>query len=93
MKITTSWRGNKKARKSVRTRQKPKIRWEHLGLTDPADESATPSIEEIRRQVVSLSARGLGQAARLRLSDQSSPTEGIRRSGKAGSLARRGATE
>jgi hypothetical protein len=42
MKITRNWSGNKKTRKGIRTRRKPKIRWEHLGLTDPADESNAP---------------------------------------------------
>ncbi len=38
---------------------KRKFRWEVLGLQDPAERSSTPSIEDVRRQIVSASHHGL----------------------------------
>jgi hypothetical protein len=38
---------------------KRKFRWEMLGLQDPAESSSTPSIEDVRRQIVSASHHGL----------------------------------
>lgn len=38
---------------------KMKFRWEVLGLHDPAESSSTPSIEDVRRQIVSASHHGL----------------------------------
>jgi hypothetical protein len=36
-----------------------KFRWEVLGLQDPAESSSTPSIADVRRQIVSASHHGL----------------------------------
>lgn len=93
MKTTMSWRGNKKTDRGKRTRQKPKIRWQHLGLKDPAEESPATSMDEIRRQVVTLSSRGLGHAVRFRPVAQSGPATDASNHGEPGRTKRRGATE
>jgi len=43
-----------------------KVRWELLGLQDPAVTSLTASIEDIRRQVISVSNDGLSRATLAR---------------------------
>lgn len=93
MKISMSWRGNQKTRKEKRLKHKPKIHWQQLGLTDPADASSTVSMDEIRRQVVMLSSRGLGQGTRSRQATPSKSVTGTSRHTEAGRKRRRGATE
>jgi len=93
MKITMSWPGNRKTQKEKRVIHKPKIRWQQLGLKDLAEEPASISMDEIRRQVVVLSGRGLGHAARSRAAEQSGPATGARTQGKPSRTKRRGATE
>ncbi len=94
MKLTTSWRGNQRHRKDKRLKHKPKIHWQQLGLTDPADMSSTMSMDEIRRQVVMLSSRGLGQGARSRRTAPSTTLTGENHhSIESGRAGRRGATE
>src|SRR5881296_3415494 len=66
MKITMSWPGNRKTPKEKRVVHKPKIRWQQLGLKDLSEEPASISMDEIRRQVVVASGRGLGHAVRAR---------------------------
>jgi hypothetical protein len=48
-------------------------------------------IEEIRRQAIILSSRGLGQGTRSRSARQGAPTTGTPRRAESGSLSRRGA--
>ncbi len=93
MKTMMNWRGNRKTDRGKRVREKPKIRWQYLGLKDPAEESQSPSMAEIRRQVVTLSSRGLGQAARSRPIAPSRPANGESTHGDPGRTKRRGATE
>lgn len=93
MKISMSWRGNQKTRKEKRLKHKPKIHWKQLGLTDPADTSAAIPMEEIRRQVVMLSSRGLGQGTRSRQATPSGSVIGANHHTEAGRKRRRGATE
>ena len=93
MKTMMNWRGNRKTDRAKRVREKPKIRWQYLGLTDPAEESAAPSMAEIRRQVVTLSSRGLGHSVRSRPIAQSGPANGANTHGEPGRTKRRGATE
>lgn len=94
MKISTNWRGNKKIDRTKRVRPKPKIRWQHLGLTDPGEERSIPSMDEIRRQVVTLSSRGLGHAVRSRpVAPSGSSDKGAPHQGTPGRPKRRGATE
>jgi hypothetical protein len=38
---------------------KKSLRWEVLGLQDPATISCAPSIEDVRRQIISASRHGL----------------------------------
>lgn len=93
MKISMSWRGNQKTRKEKRLRHKPKIRWQQLGLTDPADATSSVSMDEIRRQVVMLSSRGLGQGARSYQAPPTAPAAGTNSHKEGGRTRRRGATE
>jgi hypothetical protein len=89
MKITMSAHGNKTRNK--RGKQKPKVRWEQLGLTDPSQTSTAPSIEEIRREVTLMASRGLAQGTRTR-SVAKVPHVDAPRTGL-GRQRRRGATE
>ena len=82
MKIAMTWRGNKMTDRGKRVREKPKIRWQYLGLKDPTEESPAPSMDEIRRQAVTLSSRGLGQVVRSRLVEQVRPANGARTHGE-----------
>lgn len=93
MKISMSWRGNQKTLKEKRLKHKPKIHWQQLGLTDPADASSAVSMDEIRRQVVMLSSRGLGQGTRSRQVTPSTSVTGTNHHAEAGRKRRRGATE
>jgi len=93
MKITMSWPGNRKTPKEKRVVHKPKIRWQQLGLKDLSEEPASISMDEIRRQVVVLSGRGLGHPVRPRSGAQSRPATGARTQGEPGRTKRRGATE
>ena len=93
MKMTMSWPGNRKPAKEKRVIHKPKIRWQQLGFKDPAEEPASISMDEIRRQVVMLSGRGLGRTVQSRIGAQSRPTNSARAQGEPGRPKRRGATE
>ncbi|MGQ0666076.1 MAG: hypothetical protein ACT4O4_03495 [Nitrospiraceae bacterium] len=64
MKISTSWGTGKGSRKRKRTVSKTKIRWDLLGLQDPGRMASTPSMEDIRSQIISMSSQGLGAASR-----------------------------
>lgn len=93
MKISTSWGRGKLARRRTRNVLNTKIRWNLLGLQDPALVESTPSIEDIRREIISL-ASGDWERAQVRI-----PTRRIR-SAKSDADAttlnrkrRRGATE
>lgn len=93
MKISGRWPGNASKNKIKRVIRKPKIRWQALGLADPADKHAALSMDDIRREVATLSSRGFGQGARSRTvapaprtADKHGPAEGAK-------TRRRGATE
>lgn len=82
----------KRLRQQKHVKPRLKIRWEQLGLATPAKERPTIPMEEIRRQVMMLAGRSLGQGVRSsRLvqgkpnSDTDRPVETVRRD-------RRGAT-
>ncbi|MBM4122207.1 MAG: hypothetical protein FJ249_06410 [Nitrospira sp.] len=47
-------------------RKATKINWEHLGLDTPAKERQPVPMDEIRRQVLMLAGRALGQGVRAR---------------------------
>lgn len=86
MKISGRWPGNVSKNKIKRVIRKPKIRWQALGLTDPADKHAALSMDEIRREVATLSSRGFGQGARsrtipqdLRSAERHGPQEGAKK--------------
>ena len=93
MKITMSRPGNKHTHKKKRVRHKPKIRWQLLGLADPADEHTSISMDEIRRQVVMMSGMGLGQAVRPRPGARSAQGNGSHDPAEPGLKRHRGATE
>jgi hypothetical protein len=59
VKISTSWGSSKTLRKRKRTVLRTKIRWEVLGLQDPERMAATPSMEDIRSRIISMSSQGL----------------------------------
>lgn len=93
MKITMSWPGNRKTPKEKRVVHKPKIRWQQLGLKDLSEEPASISMDEIRRQVVVMSGRGLGHGLRARAGEPSGPATGARPQGKASRTKRHEAPE
>lgn len=93
MKITMSWPGNRKPHKEKRVIHKPKIRWQQLGFKDVANEPAATSMEEIRRQAVILSGRGLRHAPRSPADAQRGPGESARTAGNPGRPKRHAATE
>lgn len=51
--------GTKGSRRPKHGTRKTKVHWEMLGLQDPAVSSPTPSIEDIRREIISASNHGL----------------------------------
>lgn len=89
MKIPMSTHASKARNK--RGKQKPKVRWEQLGLTDPSETTAAPSIEEIRREVTLMASRGLAQGTRTRSIAKIAHVETVRTG--LGRQRRRGATE
>jgi hypothetical protein len=93
MKISTVWGANKAARKRKRTVRKAKIRWDRLGLQDPAFEGPAASMEDIRRQVTSLASRGLGPGTRSRSATKDSPAHSASDVTAPSRKRRRGATE
>jgi len=54
-----SWWMKPSHRQKARIR-KTRVRWDLLGLKDPAETSCTTSIEDIRRQIISAANHGLG---------------------------------
>lgn len=93
MKISMSWPGNKKPHKERRAILKPKIRWQQLGFKNVADEPAAISMEEIRRQALILSGRGLRPAGRSPSTAQPGPGDSGRAQGKPGRPKRHGTSE
>lgn len=57
MKLSFHWGSTAQTKKRVI--RPPKIRWELLGMTDPAEEKKSISIDEIRRRVVVMSNQSL----------------------------------
>ena len=64
-----SWRVKGSSRRRGST-HKWKVRWEVLGLQDPAVISGTTSIEDVRRQIISASNHGLSPETRARSREQ-----------------------
>jgi len=56
--MNTSW-GAKAPHRRKRVVVRTKVRWEILGLRDPALASSSPSIEDLRRQITSAASSGL----------------------------------
>jgi len=56
--MNTSW-GTKAPHRRKRAILRTKVRWEVLGLQEPAPTSSTMSIEDIRRQITSAASQGL----------------------------------
>jgi hypothetical protein len=80
-------------RKRKRTVRPAKIRWDRLGLQDPALGKPTPSMEDIRRQVTSLASRGLGTGTRSRTVTKDAPARTAADIMAPNRKRRRGATE
>jgi hypothetical protein len=57
MKLTMKWGGKVRNRKTFKP--EPKIRWDLLGLADPAKAKVPMPIDEVRRQVLMMSSPGL----------------------------------
>lgn len=55
----TPW-GGKGSNRPKGTRKR-KVHWDALGLRDPTVTSSTPSIEDLRRQIISASNHGLSR--------------------------------
>ncbi len=85
--MSTVWRTSKNSQKKKRVAQKPKIRWQQLGFSDSGEAPSSISIDEIRREIVVMSSRGLGQGARSRHTLTETPPADTR------AKKRRGATE
>lgn len=93
MNMSTVWGGNNAARKRKRTVRKAKIRWDRLGLQDPALESPSQSMEDIRRQVTTLASHGFGAETRSRSGTKGSPKHSASDVTASSRKRRRGATE
>lgn len=91
MKITAKWRANNKTRKPKPHIRAPKIQWQQLGMTDPTQEAT--SIDEIRRQVLLASSRGIGQAVRSQADEHRAEATTPSSQSEAKRPRRRGATE
>ena len=87
--MNTSW-GTKAPHRRKRTILRTKVRWEMLGLQDPAQSSSALSIEDIRRQITSAASQGLSPDTLSR----SRPKDGRPKPGSKSSVAtrKRGAT-
>ena len=93
MNITTLCRRNKHTKKKKRITRKPKIAWQQLGLKNPTAEGTGMSIDEIRRQVIQLSSRGLGQGVRSRPRVEGAQSSDANKHAEPSRKRRRGATE
>ncbi len=56
--MKTSW-GMKAPHRRKQATLRTKVRWERLGLEDPAQSPAALSIDDIRRQITSAASQGL----------------------------------
>lgn len=56
--MKTSW-GTKASHRRKRAIRRTKVRWDLLGLQDPERTSATMSIDDIRRQIITAAKQGL----------------------------------
>jgi hypothetical protein len=56
----TPW-GTKGSRRLKHGTRKTKVHWKVLGLQDPTATASTPSIEDIRREIISASSHGLSR--------------------------------
>jgi len=92
MNIATVWKGSNARKKKTRSRIKPKIRWELLGLSDP-DLVEPTAIETIRREVSSLASRGLEHGTHSGSTEQDPKGRGGNRQSAGKRVRRRGATE
>lgn len=93
MKLTKSWRDNKRPHKPKRVGPKPQIPWQLLGLPDPADDQNAISMDEVRHQVVLMSSRGFGEAVQSCPSTDSAKGHGRKEQAKPGRRPRHGAIE
>ena len=93
MKVSLVRRTGKTFRRRKGTRAKPKIRWDRLGLQEPARTATTLSMADIRREIISMARRGLGpdSYSRSNAKDQRSQSEAEGRMSLP--KRRRGATE
>ncbi|GMV49929.1 hypothetical protein FBQ96_03325 [Nitrospirales bacterium NOB] len=66
MKMTSVRRGRKSAQKKKTAGPKLRISWAQFGLIDPALESKTVSMDQIRREVTALASVGIGEDTRIR---------------------------
>jgi hypothetical protein len=66
--MNASW-GAKAPHRRKRVVLRTRVRWEILGLQDPALSSSSPSIEDLRRQITSAASSGLSSET-LSRSDQ-----------------------
>ena len=82
--MNTSW-GTKAPHRRKRAILRTKVRWEMLGLQDPAQSSSTLSIEDIRRQITSAASQGLSPDTVSR----SRPKDGRQKPGAKASAATR----
>lgn len=69
MKAFSSWGTGKTSRKRKRTTLKTKIRWDVIGLQDPELLTTTPSMEDIRSQIISMASHELESHVRSRQKD------------------------
>lgn len=72
----TPW-GTKGSHRPKQGTRKAKVHWDVLGLQDPAMTSCTPSIEDIRRQIISASSHGLSPETLARAQTKSAPRKSV----------------
>ena len=93
MKMSTSLRKERAVRKRKRNMVKPKIRWNLLGLQDPACVESTPSMEEVRREINSMASRGPGAGTRSTSDAKKTISQSERDATAVNRKRRRGATK
>ena len=89
MKLTPNWHSHNRTHKPKRVGPKPKIPGQLSRLQNPAKDQHSPSIDEVRRQVVLMSSLGFREAVRSSASKPSAKGNGRKPHVK----PRRGATE
>lgn len=93
MKISPFRRTGKTSRRRKVTRLKPKVRWDRLGLQEPASTATSLSMADIRREISSMMRQGLERGRGSRSHANAAPSHSEAEGRMSIRKRRRGATE